>query len=94
MTTQQKTNLKTVADWAAKIIIGIILFYIAVNYEKSSDRDKKIEQKLDRIEFYEKTKDTDHRIREIEKHQNDQMNLLIEIRNDVKWMKEDIAKDK
>lgn len=88
MTTQQKTNLRTAADWAAKIIIGLILFYIALSYERASERDRRINMKLDRAEYYEKVKETDTRLREMEKYQNEQMNLLIEIRNDVKWMKE------
>jgi hypothetical protein len=87
MTAQQKTNLAKIADWAAKIIIGIILFYIAANYEKISERNERIDRKLDRIEFVEKSKETDARIREIERYQNEQMNLLIEIRNDVRWMR-------
>jgi hypothetical protein len=82
-----KAVIQKYSDWAGRLIIGILLFMLTVAYNSNKEQQRVIENKLDKVEFKEHCKDNDLRFKELEHKQSEQLQILIEIRNDVKWLK-------
>ena len=85
----KKTILTIISSAMVSIATVIISFGLYANRDENKINDQKFDQKVDKVEYKEECKRTNERITKIE----NTYDLLIEIKTDVKWLKEERTKE-
>ena len=81
----RKTIFTMISSAAVSFATVIISFGLYATRDENKITDQKLEQKVDKVEYKEDCKRTNERIDKIE----NTYELLIEIKTDIKWLKEE-----
>jgi len=85
MTQDTKVKIWAIAISAAtSMLVMIVSFTLQASKDDSKGIEQKLEQKVDKVQYKEDCENMDERVKRME----NTYDLLIEIKTDVKWLKE------
>jgi len=85
-------KMKQYAEWAARVIIAVVILLITIGFNRLEDSRHRIDRKVDKTVFEKHCDDNREEFRRQALRNDEVIRLLIEMQTDIKWIKNEQQK--